>query len=405
MPAEVISYRKLEEVGAKKVPTYYPELDRDNYSILRLKKSGLSYLEERDRINDFTNKQIETLLGERFNVLLSSFIYEIREGVIYGENSNEPFMDTVVRGRNYRRVRGNLIDREREDAEVIGLQATQENLCRPEAKPGTMIVSISLPGREGSSYQHNFYDIFTLREGSDGKRFIEARRYSSNLDARTAITKSRECNQNTPIPFFANAEHFLAHPFEVKNDNLKSPEDVHRFLHREHDYMDNYDFQEILTVCAEHRKEYLSYMEGNPEGEEGQYEILNAILNKAEEVNLMQQRRRNGKSYTQIQIYSGEDLRREISYLGVQPVKERSAGCGFSGGFGAKKNVNSPFSVAEFGIDATDRYGSREFKCPNCKMTNIRPENELLKKCQHCGSSAVSCEPEISKGQERQEAA
>lgn len=39
-----------------------------------------------------------------------------------------------------------------------------------------------------------------------------------------------------------------------------------------------------------------------------------------------------------------------------------------------------------------DKYGSRVFTCPSCGQINIRPEDELLSQCQHCGSKDVACE-------------
>lgn len=39
----------------------------------------------------------------------------------------------------------------------------------------------------------------------------------------------------------------------------------------------------------------------------------------------------------------------------------------------------------------SDKYGERSFECPACGKTNIRPKDELIKNCQHCGSSKISC--------------
>lgn len=38
-----------------------------------------------------------------------------------------------------------------------------------------------------------------------------------------------------------------------------------------------------------------------------------------------------------------------------------------------------------------DKYGERSFECPECGKTNIRPKDELIKNCQHCGSDKVGC--------------
>ncbi len=52
-----------------------------------------------------------------------------------------------------------------------------------------------------------------------------------------------------------------------------------------------------------------------------------------------------------------------------------------------------------------DKYGDREFKCPKCNMTNIRPIDELLDKCQHCGSTEVACKETTAEEDYSQEAA
>src|SRR5258708_5788441 len=136
-------------------------------------KPGLSPL--------FIKRQLETHIGERFNVLFSTTRYEVRDGRILGEDSREPFMDVIVRGRDDRLVYGKLIDRDREQAEVTGFQKIEEEVVNPETPPGAVILSFSQKGKEGSTYEHNFYDIFTKKQDKNGV-YVEARRYSSALD-------------------------------------------------------------------------------------------------------------------------------------------------------------------------------------------------------------------------------
>src|SRR5690606_6830339 len=95
--------------------------------------------------------------------------------------TDEPFMNMLIRGRDYRREHGKPIDHSREDAEVEGFAKIEQTLCSPDTAVGTMMISISPPGEKGSSYTHNFYDIFTLAPDKQGDRYIEARRYSSAL--------------------------------------------------------------------------------------------------------------------------------------------------------------------------------------------------------------------------------
>jgi DNA-directed RNA polymerase subunit RPC12/RpoP len=40
---------------------------------------------------------------------------------------------------------------------------------------------------------------------------------------------------------------------------------------------------------------------------------------------------------------------------------------------------------------SVDRYGSREVSCPACGAINTRPFNQLLSRCQYCGSDKIAC--------------
>lgn len=69
------------------------------------------------------------------------------------------------------------------------------------------------------------------------------------------------------------------------------------------------------------------------------------------------------------------------------------------GSCGSSDNKSSIFGISyeslasKLGISLLleDKYGSREFDCPDCGETNTRPKDKLLKNCQHCGSKAVGC--------------
>lgn len=39
----------------------------------------------------------------------------------------------------------------------------------------------------------------------------------------------------------------------------------------------------------------------------------------------------------------------------------------------------------------TDKFGERTFNCPDCGQMNVRPYNERISECQHCGSGKVAC--------------
>lgn len=70
-----------------------------------------------------------------------------------------------------------------------------------------------------------------------------------------------------------------------------------------------------------------------------------------------------------------------------------SGSCGPSGKTRSNGLLNRNFELlrrAIFDLEDDD-FGSRQFDCPDCKETNVRPYNQLLSACQHCGSKNVAC--------------
>lgn len=322
-------------------------------------------------------RNLETFLGERLNVILSKSKYEIKDGVIYGEDMDSPFIEVMKRGVEYRRkLDGDKrIDRKREEAEVVGFSKIQNVLCNPNIEPGTMMVSISPPGSSRSIYQHNFYDIFTLKEFY-GKRFIEARRYSSALTYEEYKDKLSLLHYMGDIVDDAD---FLSNPIKIDPSAglrvfFKTADEIHGYLHSEHKTTNEQDFERIKRACRSLSERYAQEKDPN---------ILNAIMNKADiEAGLIPNKL--------VRFYGSLD--QEINFLGKEPVRQAATGCGSSGGFSTNnidKLLSSPFSISDFG--SSDKYGSREFECPECGRINIRPENGFLTRCQHCASDKVAC--------------
>lgn len=376
--------------------TYEPNFDRRDYS-----KNGI---ENKDQLDRYTTRQVETLLGERLNVLLSKNRYEIKNNVVYGENMNEPFLNVMKRGRDYRRKIGGdqRIDSKREQAEIDGFSMMQSILCNPNTLVNTMMISISPPGDEGSLYRHNFYDVFTLKK-EEGERFIEARRYSS------ALTKNeyREKLESFYPKIYGKDvsladDYFLSHPVIVSNGSLSNPDSVHAYFHKNHEYMEERDFEQVLKVCSPFRKRYIRALSENPRDVDTHSLILDAILNKADEEadnirhsgdserSVEDSRIPNGdkRFWTSqndifVRTYDSLSLDREIEFLGNQPVRQVATGCGSSSGFsknnsGARSNgsvFSGAFSIADFGT-------SQEwFTCPKCGYAADGP---IGNKCPGC---------------------
>lgn len=318
-------------------------------------------LDERRPVNPlYIKRQVETHIGERLNVLLSKTRYELRNGVIFGQGNDDPFLDVLKRGRDYRRRNGREVDHPREDAEVIGFSKIQKSLGNPETPIGTMMLSISPPGKDGSIYKHNYYDVFFLKEDQDG-RCIEARRYSSSLGCD-------EYAKFLNLPFVPDDSYLLSNPILVDTTLFGTPDDIHRFLHREHDYLSEEDFRIIIEVC---RPFILAYIEALVNTNDRQLHALafNAILNRADKARDYLEDIKSGKL-----VYPDKVTRFSIEQWGSLPVMEKMTGCGYSGGFSISKGeISSPFSVSEF---------TEWFTCPKCQY---HADGPVGNKCPSCG--------------------
>ncbi len=339
----------------------------------------------------YVTRQLETFLGERLNVLLSKNKYEIKNNLIYGENMNDPFIDVIKRGIEYRsKLDGDQrVDKKREEAESEGFSKVQEILCNPNTPPETMIISVSPPGEGVSIYKHNFYDIFTLKKEGE-KKFIEARRYSSALSNneyqdKLSLFYPKLYGKDVNV----TDVYFLSHPV-MANSLFQNPDQLHEYFHKNHKFMKEEHFEQVIDACRLLINYYVEEVSINPNNVTRLRLILNAILNKADrEADLI---------HTEKDIFYDAilgpnrvlDFRQEVEFLGNQPVRAVAAGCGPSGGFGKDKKSSSPFSVSDFGL-SEDKYGDRKFECPECGKTNVRPKNELISNCQHCGTDKVGC--------------
>ena len=328
----------------------------------------------------YLSKQIDTFIGERLNVLLSKNKYEIKNNLMFGEDMDEPFADVIRRGVDYRRiVEGeDRIDRKREEAEFEGFLKIQEVMSNPNTPLGTMMLSISPQGSEKSLYQHNFYDIFTLKEdppAGGGRRFVEARRYSSALTVDEYKEKLRplyDLNED------ADDVYLLGHSVQINNNFFRNAEEIHAYLHKNHRFKELEKFQEIINGYL-YRKAKQKYIETRDPI------YLDAMMNIADrQAGLV----KANKYVSLIGPNMELNMDRTIRDIGKETVRPVAAGCGPSSSV-SQDSKSSPFSVSDFA--ETDKYGERKFECPECGKTNVRPKDELLKNCQHCNSSKVSC--------------
>lgn len=332
----------------------------------------------------YLSKQIDTYIGERLNVLLSKGGYEIKNNSMYGEDVDEPFINVIKRGVDYKeKTEGkDRVDRKREEAEIEGFQKIQEMMLNSNTEAGTMVLSISPKGEEGSEYQRNFYDIFTLRE-SQGKRFVEARRYSSALDIDEYKDKLKPL---ASMKYIVNDADFLKNPIKIDNIFFDNADQVHSYLHRNHAVVEFNRFEDIKRDKDYEDLKQRYYQAPNPK-------ILDAIKNLADEkAGLIPKIFISQKPNVFYDPIVGPSfpltVDQKIDLYGGQKVRQVATGCGSSGSSSKNKfdnglNLSSLFSVSEFGMSESDDFGNREFPCPACGHTNKRPHNEKILLCQN----------------------
>ena len=313
---------------------------------------------EKDKSPLYRRRQIETHIGERLNTLLSRTEYKLKDGQIFGKGENEPFINVIKAGVGH----GNPEDRLREESEIIGFSKIEKVLGDPNVPVETMMVSVSPKGKEGSLYQHNFYDVFTKKDDQ-----IEARRYSSDLNWQEFGNLAQEIGFEGQVSDVS----FLSNPIIINDSRFKTPDQIHQFFHRKHEYLSEEDYLSILRICLPS----IFYYAENPSEQ-----AFNAVLNKADHIRENFEEIRNGRL-----DYLDVATKYTTDFWGRLPVRQTMTGCGLSGGSALSE---TPFSVSDL---AQDKHGPRKFDCPDCGRTNIRPKDQLIANCQHCGSSKVAC--------------
>ncbi len=260
-------------------------------------------LEEQKR---YVKTQVETLLGEKMHVLLRITRYDIKDGKFYGEDMPGPAIESFKRGRDHRRLHGNSVDHKREDAEIDGIELIESRMAEVEIGDEEFFAS-----PPGGTYPGNFYDIATKKVDERGE-YVEFRRYSSGLSYEEYRDFYREMGAETPDD--PSDAFFLSTPIQIKDSRFQDADALHAYLHRDHEYMEREEFDQIMRFSSGVVENYAA----NPT-----LFNLRAAINKADEVRKM---RKEGIEV--VMSYSAIDLNREIMALGSQKVDIENLPCG-----------------------------------------------------------------------------
>jgi hypothetical protein len=328
---------------------------------------------EKEQLNLYTKQQLETHVGERLNVLLSTVRYDIKDGHLYGENVNEPAIEMFARGVG--RDGSTTEDLAREKAELLGFSQIDAYFTSPNVRVGDKMLSISPPS---GSYQHNFYDAPTLKEDKSG-RYVEMRRYSSGLDVRQTVAMLRNAGL-VDEDYQANPEYTLAHPIEIATNNFqfKTADDIHNYLHASHEFASGEEYAQIIKICMPLITSYVNTLANNP------YDVRSILLNYNAllvQVDLAWDAiKNNDQRMVQALLYKAAFYSltpEDIENMGMQKARMMMIGCGASGLFSVQdKGLNMtsektklcctcPFCSQK--VEA--EIGGGTIKCPSCKRT------------------------------------
>ena len=370
---------------------YEPLFDTQAYRALLDRKSSLSTEEFKRRqiqLDTRTRRNLETALGERFNVELSQVIYRIENNQLVSDEHDEPFLEIIKRGQQYRKENGSG-DIGREMAEVTGFERILQILTDPDFADAKIIV-ISPRGSQNSIYQHNFFDLYQSQKTQNAQNEAGPRsvvmmtRYASNATYEEFRQATEQIDPFNSLPQDPTDADFLKTPLITYQESAG----IAKIMHRDEKTMTRKDLQRLIAKVTPLIDAYIN--EPSPK-------TYNAILNFADAIIFAGHETDKHKlQFLQSPaLTSTEGL---IRLYGNLPVRMVAAGCGPQGGFGQSATlalVNSPFSVSEFGVKTTsveDEYGTLEIHCEECGATYNRSSGKLEEKCRRCGGTrGITC--------------
>lgn len=315
-------------------------------------------------LNQLTRFNVETSIGERFNVELFQTTYYLEDNLIKHPLYEEPFIERVKLGQKFRQQKGST-DIEREIAEVVGFEKIQRILTETvtdEAK----VISISPRGTSSSIYQHNFFDVY--QKNPDGT--ITMSRFTSKLTHDEFYQAAQKLDPFNDICQNPSDADFLANPLIT----YKSASEILEIMHPQEETMSRPEYQKLLEACTPLILNYIRTLEENP-NEFLADKNYNAILKFADVATGFDQQITGVQDRQSIirSISRPHELASTVNYLAAQTIRRVATACGQSGnsqGSFSFAGLFRPFSVAEFAIGRSgcaDCGGSEDhFHCPGC---------------------------------------
>ncbi len=353
---------------------FFPVYD---YQGLRQEKPTLptqEFLRRKNQLDQRHGHNLETALGERFNLAISQIEYCLKDGQLVSIEHDEPFLEVIKRGQKYRQE-NNSNDIERELAEVEGFKKVQKILSNPECQDAKIII-ISPRGQKDSMYQHNFFDIY-VRQGNK----VIMHRFASKSTWQEFLQAANELDPFNNLKSNPQDADFLGNPLIT----YQSMEQILALLNLDRNTMSPEEYQQLIEIIAKLKLNYINALSSGS-FEEAQ-KIFMATLNFADEIVI---KIRNIQPVTnQLLLKAPEAIIATYSLFEPRPVL---AGCGLQAVFADRSPARFiatlfPYSLAEFATfgPSEDQYGPLEIHCEGCGTTYNRTPGQLEKSCRFCG--------------------
>ena len=281
----------------------------------------------------------------------------------------ESMLDKSQRAIKERRLRGEPTHREAN--ETLGLLGLEDQL--KDACDGDTIFWASPPGPEEEGYgDYGFIYRGGIQEGT-------IRMAALRVENPTIEQYNRAMSILTATRFnFAHTDDFLKSPYIVSagiSDSYIEHILKQEFSYRPDDQKQR-EFESAIRILDPMINRAIFTIRNG--SREDRLSTFYALENYAIEL----------RDRRVTPLIESTSLSYIISSLSYKPPVAR----GSCGSTGHQSNMLFSGDSLANSVLTQDKYGSREFKCPACNMTNIRPENELIERCQHCGSNRVGCE-------------
>lgn len=303
----------------------------------------------------YADQQIFTDIGERLDRAESHYVYEIRDGKLYGEGINEPFDESIERGIIQR------WDGSRENSELIGFRFIESFMVDPQTHDGAMVFNPSPP--DGGNYKKNYLDVYK-KVGNE----VHAVRYFSDSTNDQYREKILEINPlyEEVIPESPSDIDFFLNPVVVPKHLDMDPDQLAEFILGSKSGMSEEEYSEILASpnIVALRLSLINTLADNP------WVLLELqTTQKALYAGIKKEKDREV-----IPIFTSQRI--QIQYLSQEKNTLGGGGCGS----GACSIDRSGYNL---NLGPRDEKGPLNFNCPSCGVENTRPYGGYVYKCKN----------------------